>query len=491
MRIKKKAFIYRRASKGACALIALLLTLWSVLPVCAAEFHQETRESVVMVCENFEMDGEWYYGCGSGFFVGREGEAPQYVVTNYHVVEEFIEDGAGSGSSAVYIFYDQDDYEAAFLQGYDENKDLAVLRLAKATNKRKPLKLEKVTSASIGATVYAIGFPGVADDVLDSVSAYGIDDETVTSGTISRLITENGTGRRVIQMDAAIHSGNSGGPLVNGNGNAIGVNTLKAAELESLNYAVSVEELIPLLNNNDVPYELAQTADEEETQEETQSGIEPPQPLSAMEENETAAAGTGEENTDEESSIGTEQAGSEEESVTEEDEEGGSGYTMYIIIGGIAVAVAVILAAVVVMVKKRRKKASGKNVQSTQPTQPHHSSQQVRLQPRQQGKPMLCSMSPQHGGMKVSVADGQVMIGRDPSSCRIVFGDKTPGVSGRHCCVSWDASRGEFVIIDLKSSYGTYLKNGQRLTPQTPYYMKPGESFYLGDRSNEIRTELL
>ena len=70
------------------------------------------------------------------------------------------------------------------------------------------------------------------------------------------------------------------------------------------------------------------------------------------------------------------------------------------------------------------------------------------------------------------------------------FREGTPGVSKRHCSVSWNPDTGEFLVTDLNSSYGTYLLNGQRLEPNIPYHLKAGESFYVGENTNVLRVEV-
>ena len=57
--------------------------------------------------------------------------------------------------------------------------------------------------------------------------------------------------------------------------------------------------------------------------------------------------------------------------------------------------------------------------------------------------------------------------------------------------VSFDPATKDFLVTDLRSSYGTFLTNGTRLNPNVPYRMKSGESFYVGDKSNVIRVELV
>lgn len=392
--------------------IVLMIVFLGALPVRAEGFKQEVRESIVYVEEDIVLDGE-YIGAarGTGFFIGIKGEDPQYIVTNYHVIADFLNAGGGqSGSeSKLYIAFSQNDVEEAYVVDYNDTTDIAVLRLAKATSKRKPLIISTIDSDNSGDTVYAVGFPALSDVVIDSVSSFGIDDVSVTSGTVGRVMTEQSTGRKLIQMNTPIFSGNSGGALVNTDGNVIGVNTMGATDSENMNYAVSMEEVLPLLDKNNIKYDF---------------------------------------------------------------DFGDNTISLIVIIAIVAgVIVAAFIVVLVVVMKSRKPK--------------HEKDEPVQPMP----KPVIYSVSPQHGGMRVQVEGRQVQIGRS-SSCQIVFQGDIPGVSRHHCQVSWDTSRKEFVLMDMKSSYGTFLSNGQKLNPGIPYYIKPGDSFYLGERVNEIRTEL-
>lgn len=76
---------------------------------------------------------------------------------------------------------------------------------------------------------------------------------------------------------------------------------------------------------------------------------------------------------------------------------------------------------------------------------------------------------------------------RDERQCHVLYYDGTPGVSRFHCTLVWDDVRDVFVLADMNSSCGTFPKNGMRLTPGKLYYLKAGESFYLGDMNNEVR----
>ena len=391
--------------KTGCIVAAFILALFCVIPVSASEFKREVLESIVYIEEDIVVDGQFVGAArGTGFFVGTTGSDPQYLVTNYHVIEDFVAVGGGQADnqSRLLVAFEQNDIEEAYVVEYDEKMDLALLRLAKPTAKRKALKIE--TSFDVGDQVFAVGFPGLSDELISAVSSYSIDDASVTDGAINRLITESGTGRRLIQMNASIYGGNSGGPLVNAAGNVIGINTMGA---EGMNYAVSIEEVIPFLERNHVIYDHA-----EET----------------------------------------------------------SGNTGRIAIAAAGVVIAAIVG--VFVLKKKKSSAASHN------------------QPAQRLRPLIYSTLPEHGRRKIDVGEQPVRLGRDASACQLVFRGDTPGVSRCHCQISWDAGKKEFVLTDLKSSYGTFLGNGQRLTVGTAYYIRPGDSFYLGERANEVRTEL-
>ena len=106
----------------------------------------------------------------------------------------------------------------------------------------------------------------------------------------------------------------------------------------------------------------------------------------------------------------------------------------------------------------------------------------------EKGNPVLRSMAPQHGGMVVQLHGQPVQIGRDGAVCRLVYQDGTPGVSGRHCQVSFE--QGQFVLTDLNSTYGAFLSNGQRVAPNSPVTLPPKSSFYLGEADNTVYVDL-
>ena len=166
--------------------------------------------------------------------------------------------GKALGGGELHVLFDQDDEAEAYLVDYDAEKDLAVLRLAEPTDKRAPLSMREAEDAMLGDEVYAVGYPLAADVTVQAVNSSSKEDATVTTGSISRLLTESGTGRNLIQTDAALSGGNSGGPLTDGTGAVIGVNTYGSDLDQNLFYAVSISELLPILDRNNIPYAIAE-----------------------------------------------------------------------------------------------------------------------------------------------------------------------------------------------------------------------------------------
>ncbi|MBA3402113.1 MAG: trypsin-like peptidase domain-containing protein [Actinobacteria bacterium] len=141
---------------------------------------------------------------GSGFVVDKAG----HIVTNFHVVED---------AGEIRVSFSNRDTVEAELVGTDPSTDLAVLRVESQASALTPLPLGDSDTVRVGDPVVAIGNP------------FGLD-RTATAGIVSalqRLITAPNqfTIDHVIQTDAPINRGNSGGPLLNARGEVIGVNT--------------------------------------------------------------------------------------------------------------------------------------------------------------------------------------------------------------------------------------------------------------------------
>jgi serine protease Do len=171
---------------------------------------------------------------GSGFVVHEDG----FIVTNAHVVENV--------KRIKVVFSDGRESQARVIST-DTSKDLAVLRID-AGGKLPFVELGRSDDLMIGETVIAIGNP------------YGYSN-TVTSGVISAVgrdiqVSEGFWLRGLIQTDAPINPGNSGGPLLNVNGQLIGITTAIRAEAQNIGFAIPVDMLVDNVSQMLMPEKL-------------------------------------------------------------------------------------------------------------------------------------------------------------------------------------------------------------------------------------------
>ena len=165
-------------------------------------------------------------GMGSGFIISKDG----YILTNNHVVN-------GADNVKVYLTSRQEPYTAQII-GFDAELDLAVLKI-EAGMELPILKLGDASKIKVGNWVIAIGNP------------YGLD-HTVTVGVISakgRPVTIEGNQfKDLIQTDASINPGNSGGPLLNLEGEVVGINTAINAQAQGIGFAIPSSTVTQVLD---------------------------------------------------------------------------------------------------------------------------------------------------------------------------------------------------------------------------------------------------
>lgn len=177
------------------------------------------------------------YGIGSGFIYEKSG----YILTNQHVID-------GSDVIQVTLEGNNKPYEAKLL-GSSKDLDLAVLKI-EGDNNFPIVPMGNSDKTAVGESVVAIGNP------------QGFD-HTVTSGVLSAkersidINEEDGSGTRkyehLLQTDASINPGNSGGPLLNLNGEVIGMNVAVSADAQGIGFAIPtsvITEVVDKLKNN-------------------------------------------------------------------------------------------------------------------------------------------------------------------------------------------------------------------------------------------------
>jgi serine protease Do len=152
---------------------------------------------------------------GSGFIIDRDG----YIVTNNHVIE---------GADEIKVsLADEKEFDAKIV-GRDPNTDLALIKI-KGASDLVPLKMGDSDKLTVGSWVVAIGSP------------FGLQ-QTVTAGIVSAKGRVIGSGPYddFIQTDASINPGNSGGPLLNMNGEVVGINTAIVAQGQGIGFAIPI-----------------------------------------------------------------------------------------------------------------------------------------------------------------------------------------------------------------------------------------------------------
>ncbi len=199
----------------------------TVTDVGIADAVEKVYDSVIIV-STYKDDKLYSFGSG---FVYQKDKDTFYIVTNHHVID--------SGNKYK-ITYSDGTEEDAKLVGSDEYADIAVLS-TKAKDDIKVVSLGKTDSLRVGDTTFTVGAP------LDYSYSW-----TVTRGIISgkeRLVEVSVSGNssdyimNVLQTDAAVNSGNSGGPLCNSNGEVIGVISAKISSegVEGMGFAIPIE----------------------------------------------------------------------------------------------------------------------------------------------------------------------------------------------------------------------------------------------------------
>ncbi len=170
---------------------------------------------------------------GSGVIYTTDG----YIITNYHVIEDAI---LNSTATITVSFSDGTTAEASIVAG-DQVSDIAVIKVEK-TDLTK-IEIGSSDETLVGELAVAIGNP-LGQQFAGSVTVGYI-------SALDRELVADGNTYNMIQTDAAINSGNSGGALVNSEGKLIGINTAKigATGVEGLGFAIPIDTAIPIVES--------------------------------------------------------------------------------------------------------------------------------------------------------------------------------------------------------------------------------------------------
>ena len=190
-----------------------------------APLYAEVKDSIVVIrglTVQYDIFRRPYYSSvqGSGFVYDYEGQ--MVVITNYHVIQEVI--------NVTVTFINGNGY-AATLLGSDPYAELAVLSTDAPQSEYKPLEIVDSSTLSVGDSVIAVGGPyGLAGSMTTGiVSALG---RTITEETSNYAIAN------VIQTSTPINPGNSGGPLLNNQGEVVGITTAIVSDSQGVGFAI-------------------------------------------------------------------------------------------------------------------------------------------------------------------------------------------------------------------------------------------------------------
>ena len=216
------------------------------------EMLENTTDSVVGVSrlkDNgntvFTQNGVEKMGIGSGVIVSENG----YILTNEHV--------SGEQFSSCYVTMEDGKNYNAKVVWSDSNLDLAIIKInMKCINYAKLGDSDKLR---VGDSVYAIGNPigfefqkTVTSGIISALNRTIIFDENEQSVRKNGNFNQNNSDNKIymsnlIQTDATINPGNSGGPLINNNGEIVGINTVKITSAEGIGFAVPVNVVKPII----------------------------------------------------------------------------------------------------------------------------------------------------------------------------------------------------------------------------------------------------
>ncbi len=361
---------------------------------------------------------------GTAFCINSDG----YFLTNAHVVD---------GAKSVFAVKSTGKYDVKVIKKYD-NVDLAILKIENTG--LEPLTFAYKNNINVTDRVSSIGFPGAADknDDLDELTTV-----TINSGIIGKfskinlsINLRNTTSRSpVVQHDAAVNHGNSGGPLVNECGHVVGVNVQKG-----LSQNRSTAQIVA----GDVVQGIFYAIDVDIAKK-------------VLKESHIGFLETGSECS----------FGSTSMSVNDR---------KYLIIAGILLLLLIIWGVIFYMQEKKKtnsvmdESALSRIINRKLGEHENKEVQKVVVNDvRGQLKPMLSDLP------ILIVKQDESIVGRSRS---VTLHLENPQVSGRHLSLSLN-EKNEIIVKDLNSSNGTYI-DGRKLTANVPYVIKQGERLIIG-----------
>ena len=169
-------------------------------------------------------------GSGSGIIIRKDG----YIVTNQHVID---------GATEISVILNTGEEYTATLVGQDSKTDIAVLKINPGDKELTVATLGDSTTVQVGEKAVAIGNPLGQE-------FYGSTTQGIISA-VNRTMSLDGRTYNLLQTDAAINAGNSGGALINEYGEVIGINSVKLSStgVEGMGFAIAISEVVPIIDS--------------------------------------------------------------------------------------------------------------------------------------------------------------------------------------------------------------------------------------------------
>lgn len=454
---------------------------------------------------------------GTGFVVGNG----QHVATNHHVVG-CVFDGGQAG-----IVLSQSEHYPADVVWHSETKDLAVIEIAGALS-RPAVTFNLDRFVQRAQQVFALGFPSAGDkpggSTVEALFAVKWSD-----GIISAKVRDENQ-LKLFQITAGLNPGNSGGPLFNECGEVIGINVRKSLEQvltvertpdgdqkmvptrvtagDDVGWSIRADVLIPALHDLGLPtptsddacrvsneastemLEEARRRTDELQQRLNRSQEQMRRALEQLEEQQQSQELTRDEAKEAQrraDSLQQRLASLNRTLTTMEEEHARTtqrmSWMLYAALGLGIIGIG--------LGATRRGRVVVKEVaRKTHDLATRSFAKDAGSRPSAARTPVVLGANGGHAGEEFEMDDEELVFGRNPRACDVVFPPQVDDISKRHCVLRYDSDDRRFLIEDCYSTNGTFDNTGTEIPPGTPHRLHPGDRFFLSDEEKMFEVRL-